>query len=102
MANAKTAGCAGKPSIGHKRDFGSHALAVKRRRCRQHFAHAGSAAGSFIADNKNATFLIIAFRYGLEAVFFIIEAERGSTESQCRFRHARDLHDRPLWREASL
>src|SRR3984893_9035199 len=102
MAYAKAARRAGKASIGDKRDLGPHALAVKRRSGRQHFAHAGSPARTLVADHENATFRVAALRHRLKTSFFVVEAKRRPAEGQRRFRHSRDLHDRPLGREAPL
>src|ERR1700730_17151340 len=102
MAYAKAARRAGKASIGDKRDLGPHALAVKRRSGRQHFAHAGSPARTLVADHENATFRVAPLRHRFKTSFFVVEAKRRPSEDQRRFRHARDLHDRSFGREAPL
>jgi hypothetical protein len=43
MADAEAAGRAGEAAVGDQRDLAAHALAVERRRGRQHLAHAGAA-----------------------------------------------------------
>src|SRR6202011_2499209 len=102
MAYAKTARRPGKAPIGDKRDLGPHALAVKRSRGRQHLAHAGPPARTLVADYENATFCVAALRHRFKTSFFVVEAKRRPLEDQRRFRHARDLHDRPVGCEAPL
>ena len=62
MADTKAAGCAGEPAVRDQHHLVAHALAVKGRGGRQHFAHAGPALGTFIADHQNLAFLVIAVR----------------------------------------
>ena len=57
VADAETPRRAGKTTVSDQRDFLAHALARKGRSGRQHFAHAGAACGTFVADDKHIAFL---------------------------------------------
>ena len=51
-------------------------MAIERRRGGQHFAHAGSALGPFIAHDDDVAFLDLAVGDGVHGVFFTIEDAR--------------------------
>src|SRR6201747_35829 len=58
MPDTEAAGGAGKPAVGDQRDLAAHALPGQRRRGREHFAHAGTAARPLIADDHDLAFLV--------------------------------------------
>src|SRR6185437_9199045 len=60
MADAEAAGGTREAAVGDERHLVAHALAVDRRRRRQHLAHAGAAARPFIADDDDLTRLVVA------------------------------------------
>src|SRR5713226_2905093 len=53
MADAEAARRAGEAAVGDQRDLAAGALAVERRRGRQHLAHAGPAARPLVADDED-------------------------------------------------
>src|SRR6516225_9667654 len=97
MADAEAAGGAGEATVGDEGDLVAHALAVDRRRGRQHLAHAGAAARAFVADDQHLAFLVVVIAHRREGVFLGIEAAGGAAEGQAV--HAGDLHDRALGRQ---
>jgi hypothetical protein len=60
MADAEAARGAGEAAVGDQRHLVAHALAVDRRRGRQHLAHAGAALGALVADDDDVAFLVVA------------------------------------------
>src|SRR6185312_8700393 len=91
MADAEAARRAGEAAVGDQRHLLAHALAVERRRGRQHLAHARAAARSLVTDDENLAFLVGALLHRLEAGFLAVEAVRRTGELQRL--HAGDLHD---------
>ena len=79
-----------RPSV-IERNFLASTLAVKRRRGRQHLAHAGAAARPLVADDKHFAVLIVALVDGAERILLAVEAARRTAELQLL--HARDLDD---------
>ena len=102
MADAEAAGRAGEAAVGDERDLVAHALAVERRRGREHLAHAGAAARALVADDENLAFLVLALGDGLEAGLLAVEAAGRAAEDLLVGRHARDLHDGAFGREVAL
>src|SRR6266849_9207862 len=100
MADAEPAGSPRKPAVSDERDFAAHALPGQRRRGREHFAHAGTAARPFIANHTDFAFLVGLLLDRLEGILFAIEAAGRTGKFQIR--HARDLHDCALGREIAL
>src|SRR5690606_15486111 len=80
MADAETARRAREAPVGDERKFVAHALAVKRRRRREHLAHARSALWALVADDQHLAFLVLLVSHRLEAGFFAVEAARGAGE----------------------
>src|SRR4029079_17116057 len=80
MADAEPARGAREASIGDQRDFFARALAVKRGRGREHFAHAGTAARPLVADHQNIAFFVFAVLHRIEAGLFAVEATRRAAE----------------------
>src|SRR3990172_8082423 len=91
MADAKAARGAREAAIGDERHLVAHALAVDRRRGRQHLAHAGAAPRSLIADDDHVAFLVALGAYRGEGVLLAVEAAGGTPEFQPL--HAGDLDD---------
>ena len=60
VADAEAARGAGEAAVGDQRDLVAHALAVERRRGRQHLAHAGAALGALVADDEDVAVLVVA------------------------------------------
>src|SRR3569832_1454219 len=94
MADAEAARCAREPPVGDERNLVAHALAVERRRGRQHFAHARAALGALVADDENLAFLIGTIVDRLEALLFGIEHACRADEALAL--EAGDLHDRTV------
>src|SRR5690554_441100 len=80
MPDAEAARGARKPAIGDEGDLVPHALAVKRGRRGQHFAHAGPTARPFIADDQNVAFLVVLVLDGVEDLFLTVKTARGPGE----------------------
>ena len=59
MADAEAARGAREAAVGDQRDLLADALAVERRRGRQHLAHAGAALGALVADDDDVAFLVL-------------------------------------------
>src|SRR5580692_2110273 len=76
MADAETAGGAGKAAIGNQRDLAAHALSIKRGCGRQHFAHARSALGTLVADDQHVGFRVLPVLHRFEAGFLAVKAAR--------------------------
>src|SRR6185312_14630212 len=76
MADTEAARRAGEAAVGDERDLLAHALAVERRRGRQHLAHARTAARTLVADDEHVAFLVGAVLDRLEAGFLAVEAAR--------------------------
>src|SRR5207245_7849997 len=53
MADTEATRSAGEATISDQGHLAAHALAVQRRRGRQHLAHARTALGSFVADDEH-------------------------------------------------
>src|SRR5215469_16946579 len=100
MADTETARRAGKAAVGDQRDLGAHALAIKCGRGREHFAHAGSAFGPFVADDQHVAFLVLTIFYRFEAGFLTVKAACRTGELQTL--HACHFHDRPFGREIAF
>src|SRR3546814_15389868 len=91
MTNAEAAGRARESAVGDQRDRIADTLAVERRGGRQHLAHAGTALRPLVADDEDATFLVLALVDRLAGVFLTIEAAYRAAELQVL--HAGELHD---------
>ena len=76
MADAKPARAAREAPVGDERNLVAGALAVKRRRRRQHLAHAGAALRALVADDDDVAVLVLARFDGAERIFLAIEATR--------------------------
>src|SRR5689334_7249806 len=100
MADAKAARGAGKTAIGNQRDLGAHALPIKSGRGRQHFAHAGSALGTLVADDEHVAFGVLPVLHRLEASLFAVKATRRTGELQSL--HTRHFHDGTFGREIAF
>ena len=74
MADTESARRAGEAAVGDQRDLVAHALAVKRRRGRQHLAHAGAAFRALVADDQHVAFLVALGAHRGEGVLLAIEA----------------------------
>src|SRR5258705_9037368 len=59
MADAEAARRAGEAAVGDQRDLAAGALAIERRRGRQHLAHAGPAARPLVADDEDVALLVL-------------------------------------------
>src|SRR6185437_9199153 len=57
MADAEAARRAGETAVGDQGDLAAGALAVKRRRGREHLTHAGTALWPLVADDENVALL---------------------------------------------
>src|SRR5215469_14813810 len=90
MADAEAAGGTGEAAVGDERHLVAQALAVDRRRGRQHLAHAGAAARPLVADDDDIALLVLVIAHRLEGVLLAVEAERLAGELQGL--HASDLH----------
>src|SRR5262245_24877745 len=97
MADAEAARGAGEAPVGDEGDLVAHALSIDRRRGRQHFAHAGTAARPLIADDQHIAFLVLALCHRLETSLFRIEATRRAGELQLF--HAGHFDDGAFGRE---
>src|SRR5260221_2463446 len=82
MADAEAARRAGEAAVGDQRDLAAGALAVERRRRRQHLAHARPAARPLVADDKDVAFLVLALVDAREALLLAVEAARPAGEAQ--------------------
>ena len=100
VADAEAARAAGEAPVGDERDLLAGALAVERRRRRQHLAHAGAALGALVADDDDVAVLVLARLDRREGVFLAVEDARRAAELQLL--QAGDLHDRALGRERAL
>src|SRR3546814_15661494 len=100
MADAEASRRAREAPVGDQRHLFAHALAVKRRRGRQHLAHAGAALRPFVADDDDRTFLDLTRLDRGEAILFALEHLSRAAELQAV--HARHLADGPPRRELSL
>src|SRR5258707_7312422 len=58
MPNAEATRRTGKATVGDERNLAPHALAIERRRRRQHLAHAGTALGPLVADDEHVAFFV--------------------------------------------
>src|SRR5207245_2205211 len=67
---------AGKAAVGHERDLVAEAGALDRTRDMQHLAHAGTALGSFPADDDDVVRLDLARLHRGEAVLLAVEDAR--------------------------
>src|SRR5438874_10103616 len=76
MADAEAARRAGEAAVGDERDLAAGALAVERRRCRQHLAHAGAAARALVADDEDVALLVLPLLDAGEARLLAVEAAR--------------------------
>src|SRR5690606_4688226 len=99
MADAEAARGAREAAIGDQRDLLAHAEAIERGGGREHFAHARAALGPFVADDDDFAGLDVASLDRGEGVFLAIEAARRPFELKAR--HASNLHDRAIRREAA-
>src|SRR5216683_5903708 len=100
MADAEAAGGTGEPAVGDQRDLATRALPGQRRRGREHFAHAGTAARPLIADHDDLALFVSPLLHRLEGVLFAIEA--ASRTGKFQIRHAGDLYDRAFGRKIPL
>src|SRR5579885_1012280 len=100
MADAEAARRAGEAPVGDQRHLLALALAVERRRGRQHLAHTGAAFGALVADHQNLAFLVGALLHRLEAGFLAVEAARRPGEFQRL--HAGHFDDRAFGGEIAL
>ncbi len=100
MADAEAAGRTGETSVGDQRNFFTGALAVERGRRRKHFAHAGAATRSFVADHQHFALFVLAMLDCIEAGLLAVEAARRAAELQRL--HAGDFHDRAIGCEITL
>ena len=92
---------AGEAAVGDQRHLLAHALAVERRRGRQHLAHAGPAARPLVADDDDLALLVVgAARPRRRRPPRSRSTRAGPRELQVL--HAGDLHDRALRREVAL
>src|ERR1700730_4552994 len=97
MADAEAARRAREAAVGDERDLAAGALAVERRRRRQHLAHAGTAARPLVADDEDVPLLVLPLLDAGEALFLAVEAARRTREAQLA--HAGDLDDGALRRK---
>src|SRR5438067_12917373 len=74
MADTESSSSAREPAVGDQRDLAAHALPGQRRRGREHFPHAGTAARSLIANDNDLAYLVGFLLDRLEGVVFPIEA----------------------------
>src|SRR5580704_2020387 len=82
VTDAESARRAGEASVGDEGNLVTHALAVERRRCRQHFAHAGTALGPFVPDHQHVALFISLLLHRLEAGLLAVETTRRTGETQ--------------------
>src|SRR3546814_16282128 len=82
MADAEASRRAREAPVGDQRHLFAHALAVKRRRGRQHLAHAGAALRPFVADDDDRTFLDLTRLARGEAILLALEHMRRAAELQ--------------------
>src|SRR5258708_11118393 len=82
MADAEPAGCAREPAVGDERDLAAHALPGQRRRGREHFPHAGTAARPFITDHDDLALFVGLLLDRLEGVLFALEAPPSTPQFQ--------------------
>src|SRR5436305_11418325 len=74
MADTEPSGSAREAAVGDQGDLAAHALPGQRRRGREHFAHAGTAARPLIANDDDLAFFVGFLLDRLEGVLFPIEA----------------------------
>src|SRR5215469_10455758 len=102
MADAEAARAAGETAVGDQRHVLAGTLAVKRRRRRQHLAHARTAARTFVTDYQHITLLVFLRLDEGETILLAVEAARWATELELETLHAGDFADRTLRREVAL
>src|SRR5262249_41727059 len=73
VPDAEAAGRSGEPAVGNQGHLVAHALAIDRGRGREHLAHAGAAARSFVADHQHLADLVVPLLDGGEAVLLALE-----------------------------
>src|SRR4029079_7304575 len=100
MADAEAARRAGETPVGNQRHLAAGALAVERRRGREHFAHAGTAARALVADDEEVALFVFLGLDRIEAGFLAVEAARRAGELELA--HAGDFDDRAFGREVAF
>jgi len=71
-----------KPSVGDKGNFLAHPLPVDQRGDAQHFAHARTTDGTFIADHQDLARSVVAATDRADATLFILEYARDAFERE--------------------
>ena len=85
VANNEAVAAAGESAVGDEGDMVAKPFAHDGGGGRQHFSHAGSAFGAFVADDEDVAFLDFVVEDGLEGGFFGVEGFSSAAEVEAFF-----------------
>ena len=102
VADGKAGGAAGEAAVGDERARLAQALRFEVAGGIQHFLHAGTALGPFVADHHDIAGMDLVAQDGFHCLVLAFQNARGTGEHQTRRIHAGGFDDGTVFRDISV